>query len=194
MSSRPITSSADGRSAHLESSTRGRPYLSDSTQQAHLESGVPDMAGTSAGFDHAEGGPQQPSALSESAHYDEIADPAHRPVSSSVDSSAAPELQRSDSRLSQAQSLPSRGGTLKKKASLRRTGSLMRTSSRRSSRAGSVRSVNLGEREKYGQSEEMNSVFYSPVPLSGNPTELLANRFQGKYQNVWTSIWALTLS
>jgi hypothetical protein len=39
--------------------------------------------------------------------------------------------------------------------------------------------MTLGEKEKYGQSEEMNSVFYCPVPTSGSPTELLANRFQG---------------
>lgn len=91
----------------------------------------------------------------------------------------APELHRSASQMSQSQiQTPSRGGTLKKKASLKRTSSLMRTSSRRSSRAGSVRSVTLGEKEKYGQSEEMNSVFYCPVPTSGSPTELLANRFQ----------------
>lgn len=65
--------------------------------------------------------------------------------------------------------LPRRGGTLKKKASLRRSGS------RRSSRAGSVRSLALQPEP----SDEMHSAFYSPVPTSGNPTELLANRFTG---------------
>jgi hypothetical protein len=64
---------------------------------------------------------------------------------------------------------PHRANTLKKKASLRRSGS------RRSSRAGSVRSLALQPET----SDEMHSAFYSPVPTSGNPTEILANRFQG---------------
>lgn len=66
---------------------------------------------------------------------------------------------------------PSRGGTLKKKASLRRS------SSRRSSRAGSVRSLAL---HPAADTDEMYSAFYSPVPTGGNPTEVLADRFQGQ--------------
>lgn len=69
--------------------------------------------------------------------------------------------------------LPSRGGTLRKKASLRRSGS------RRSSRAGSVRS--LVAAQSVGETDEAHSAFYSPVPTSGNPTEILINRFQGTY-------------
>jgi len=71
--------------------------------------------------------------------------------------------------------IPSRGGTLKKKASLRRTGSMKRSSSRRSSRAGSVRSLAL---QPAGDEDETHSAFYCPVPTTGNPTEILANRFQ----------------
>lgn len=83
-------------------------------------------------------------------------------------------MQRSNSIVSQGDTLiPSRGGTLKKKASLRKTGSLRRSSSRRSSRAGSVRSLALQPNE-----DEAHSAFFSPVPTSGNPTEILANRFQ----------------
>lgn len=67
------------------------------------------------------------------------------------------------------QVLPKRGGTLKKKASLRRSGS------RRSSRAGSVRSLALQPEP----TDEMHSAFYTPVPTSGHPTEYLANRFMG---------------
>jgi hypothetical protein len=74
---------------------------------------------------------------------------------------------------------PSRSGTLKKKASLKRGGSLKR------SNAGSVRSLNLGEKEKYSGAvatdEQMSSAFFTPVPTSGNPTEILANRFQGMW-------------
>ncbi|KAI1498417.1 hypothetical protein F5X99DRAFT_420585 [Biscogniauxia marginata] len=69
----------------------------------------------------------------------------------------------------------SRGNTLKKKSSLRRSGSLKRSSSRRSMKAGSVRSLAL---QSSHDSDEVHSVFYCPVPTSGNPTEVLANRFQ----------------
>ncbi|KAI0597141.1 hypothetical protein F4775DRAFT_561665 [Biscogniauxia sp. FL1348] len=69
----------------------------------------------------------------------------------------------------------SRGNTLKKKQSLRRSGSLKRSSSRRSMKAGSVRSLAL---QSSHDSDEIHSIFYCPVPTSGNPTEILANRFQ----------------
>ncbi|OJD19724.1 hypothetical protein AJ78_00347 [Emergomyces pasteurianus Ep9510] len=91
-------------------------------------------------------------------------------------------LHRSDSQMSATQSLlPSRAtGTLKKKPSLSKKGSLRRSGSRRSSRAGSVRSLALGEKEKYGivDGDEVNSAFYVPIPTSGSPTDVLAARFQ----------------
>ena len=71
----------------------------------------------------------------------------------------------------------SRGNTLKKKQSLRRSGSLKRSSSRRSMKAGSVRSLAL---QSTSEPDEQRSAFYCPVPTSGNPTEVLANRFQGE--------------
>jgi hypothetical protein len=86
-------------------------------------------------------------------------------------------MERSNSVMSQGDNLiPSRGGTLKKKASIKRGSSLRRSSSRRSSRAGSVRSLAL---QAPGDVDEMHSAFYSPVPTTGNPTEILSNRFQG---------------
>ncbi|KAL2179416.1 uncharacterized protein P884DRAFT_275764 [Thermothelomyces heterothallicus CBS 202.75] len=69
----------------------------------------------------------------------------------------------------------SRGNTLKKKASIRRSGSLKRSGSRRSMKAGSVRSLAL---QSTADQDEMHSAFYCPVPTSANPTEALANRFQ----------------
>jgi hypothetical protein len=69
---------------------------------------------------------------------------------------------------------------LKKKLSLSKKGSLRRSGSRRSLRAGSVRSLNLGEKEKYS-GDDTNSAFYVPIPTTGNPTEELANRFQGMF-------------
>ncbi len=70
----------------------------------------------------------------------------------------------------------SRGNTLRKKASLRRSGSLKRSGSRRSMNAGSVRSLAL---QPTTDQDEMQSAFYCPVPTGVNPTEALANRFQG---------------
>ncbi|KAK0750399.1 hypothetical protein B0T18DRAFT_324060 [Schizothecium vesticola] len=69
----------------------------------------------------------------------------------------------------------SRGNTLRKKASLRRSGSLKRSSSRRSMKAGSVRSLALQATTDH---DEIHSAFYCPVPTSGSPTEVLASRFQ----------------
>ncbi|OOQ82322.1 PH domain protein [Penicillium brasilianum] len=87
-------------------------------------------------------------------------------------------VQRSASLMSPGPS--SRSGTLRKKASLSKKGSLRRNGSRRSMRAGSVRSLSLGDREKYHSDgiEDANSAFMVPIPTTGNPTEVLANRFQ----------------
>ncbi|KPM40182.1 hypothetical protein AK830_g6362 [Neonectria ditissima] len=72
--------------------------------------------------------------------------------------------------------LPARSNTLKKKNSLRRNGSLKRSSSRRSMRAGSVKSLAL---QSTSDPDEAHSAFHCPVPTSGNPTEVLTTRFQG---------------
>lgn len=179
MSSRPITPSHDAYPSHLHDnvSLPSRPPATSSRPNSYLGAGFP---GSSVNHDHAQGDPAEPSLLAQSAqHKHEDIGQGYQPESGAMAPGGAPELHRSASQMSQSQiQTPSRGGTLKKKASLKKSGSLMRTSSRRSSRAGSVRSLTLGEKEKYGQSEEMNSVFYCPVPTSGSPTELLANRFQ----------------
>jgi hypothetical protein len=130
------------------------------------------------------GNPPDPSQLSQSAapiaygRFNEEWDASQR-GSSIID---GPAMQRSNSTRSQGggtmteDTLPSRSGTLKKKASLKRGSSLRRSGSRRSSRAGSVRSLAL---HPSGDVSEMQSAFFSPVPTTGNPTEILANRFQG---------------
>lgn len=90
------------------------------------------------------------------------------------------QMRRTDSVVSNGDARPlSRGGTLKKKGSVKRGSSLRRSSSRRSSRAGSVRSLAL---QTPADVEDVRSAFYSPVPTTGNPTEILANRFQGKHE------------
>ncbi|KAF2208444.1 hypothetical protein CERZMDRAFT_118819 [Cercospora zeae-maydis SCOH1-5] len=66
----------------------------------------------------------------------------------------------------------SRSNTLKKKSSVKRSGSLGRSGSKRSLRAGSIKGVIDAD------SEDFNSYAFTPVPTTGTPTEVLANRFQ----------------
>jgi hypothetical protein len=99
--------------------------------------------------------------------------------SSIIDGSAMHRSNSVHSALSYAtgdEHVPSRGNTLKKKPSLRRGGSLKRSSSRRSMKAGSVRSLAL---QSASDPDESHSAFHCPVPTSGTPTEVLATRFQG---------------
>lgn len=89
------------------------------------------------------------------------------------------DLSRANSTMSQTHTLtPSRGGTLKKRQSLSRKNSLKRSGSKKGSRPGSVRSLTFAD-DVNGHGSEMNSAFYTPVPTTGTPTEILANRFQG---------------
>lgn len=151
-------------------------------EQSHL------VHGTSGVTDFARGAPTDTSPLSQSVHHSQAAN--------SNDDSALPRrgssavegeqtgagVYRTDSAISQSHILtPSRGGTLKKKGTLKKSGSVKRSSSRKSLRAGSVKSLGMGEKEDHADewNEEMNSAFYTPVPTTGNPTEILANRFQG---------------
>lgn len=144
------------------------------------------LAATSATEYPAPGNPPDPSMLSQSAaqpgygRFNEEWDASQR-GSSIIDGG----IHRSNSAMSRDGAvgdnlLPSRGSTLKKKNSLKRSSSLGRKGSRRSSRAGSVRSLAL---QSAGDVDEMHSAFFSPVPTSGNPTEILANRFQ-----VWRKV------
>lgn len=87
-------------------------------------------------------------------------------------------LSRASSTLNQG-ATPSRSGTLKKKASVKRSGSLKRSGSRRSLYAGSIRGVTVDGQEPGYDRED--SVFYTPVPTKGSPTDVLAERFQSEY-------------
>lgn len=177
MSSRPITPVSPVQSARLDPSIHSTRPTS-----ARISSRPVSYAGTQptqhtqlndavSHSNYSQVGLQDPSAIAQAVDlHDEV-------VNQSSDS---PELPRTNSHMSGSQILsPSRGGTLKKKGSLHKSASLKRTASKRSSYAGSVRSMQLGEKEKYEETPETNSVFYCPVPTSGNPTELLATRFQG---------------
>lgn len=101
---------------------------------------------------------------------------------SSVLEDSGPRLQRTASTKSTSSTLNqsgtlSRGNTLKKKASLSRKSSLKRSGSRRSLYAGSIKGVPAQDEAADPGSEY--SAFYTPVPTSGSPTDILANRFQG---------------
>lgn len=146
--------------------------------------------------DFAQGAPTDSSPLSQSVRHDQPSRfnenlDAHHRGSTLVDGNGKePELYRSGSMVSQSNTLtPSRGGTLKKRQSLKKSGSIKRSSSRKSLRPGSVTSLALGEREKYsrGQGDELYSAFYTPVPTTGNPTDILADRFQGKSSPIASS-------
>lgn len=157
-----------------DTSLTGRPQYGSEKPQSYLSSGRP---GTTGGVEHVQGAPKHDSILSESVGMHD----SGLGINSDDD---RPDMTRADSALSNPMSqsqtyTPSRQGTLKKKASIKRQSSMKRTLSRRSSRAGSVRSLNLGDKEAYEDHPDRNSAFYCPVPTTGNPTEILANRFQG---------------
>ncbi len=144
-----------------------------------------NLAAGTAATDYAPGAPTDTSPLAQSTHsgqparFNEEFDASQR-GSSAIGSTDGSYVRRSDSVMSQSQTLtPSRGGTLKKKNSLKKSGSLYRSSSRRSMAAGSVKSLALGDHEKY-EGGDTYSVFYTPVPTRGHPTDALAERFQGK--------------
>ncbi|KAH6653730.1 hypothetical protein BKA67DRAFT_499109, partial [Truncatella angustata] len=107
--------------------------------------------------------------------------PSHQPtMQRSASISSRPEVLSTDGDGTVAGTISlSRGNTLKKKGSMRRSGSrsgsIMRSSSRRSMKAGSVRSLAL---QSTHDADETHSAFYCPVPTTGNPTEGLSNRFQ----------------
>ena len=98
-----------------------------------------------------------------------------------IDSGPRGDMHRSNSTMSQSHTLtPSRGGTLKKKRSLSKKGSVKRTGSRRSSYAGSIKGLDTGGQQYDGANDaQTNDAFFTPVPTTGSPTEILANRFQG---------------
>jgi hypothetical protein len=64
--------------------------------------------------------------------------------------------------------------TLKKQKSLSRKSSLKRSGSRRSVRGGAIGGITYDDTSGV----DTRSVFYTPIPTSGSPTDILANRFQ----------------
>lgn len=110
--------------------------------------------------------------------FHEDFDAGSRPTSSVADGPHHAGINRSASNASTAvygqanQGTPSRSNTLKKKASIRRSGS------RKSLAAGSIRSVGGKSVGGGNETEDFNSAFHTPIPTQGSPTDILANRFQ----------------
>ena len=136
-------------------------------------------AGEGSGMtEFAQGIPIESSPLSQSVQRGQ---PTHSKEDAN-DSAYGSGVRRSDSAMSNRPITPSRHGTLKKKQSLRQKNAVARSGSTRGSRPGSIKSV---ETESHGHHtsihrDEMNSAFFTPVPTTGSPTEILANRFQGR--------------
>ena len=137
--------------------------------------------------DFARGAPDNSSPLSKSVEQAQHAEPYEdldtdltQQGSSTLGGDSDGGLRRGNSTMSQSHTLtPSRGGTLKKRQSLKKKSSLRRSASGKGSRPGSIRSFG-GEKETYAEDHpEINNAFFTPVPTTGSPTEILANRFQG---------------
>lgn len=126
--------------------------------------------------DFAQGHPDASSPLAQSVN--QSSGVFHEDLGASQQDSAIagdvkPPIDRSASTASTAVGAgPTRGGTLKKRNSMKRTGSLKRSNSKKSLKAGSS--------AVYGPNtdKEYNSVYTTPIPTSGQPTEVLAQRFQ----------------
>ncbi|PLB50246.1 PH domain protein [Aspergillus steynii IBT 23096] len=140
------------------------------------------FAASSSAYNLAHGAVVEPSALPRAGRFHEDFDAATQRGSVVLEGPSSAGMQRSVSQMSSRSATPTRSGTgtLKKKSSLSKRGSMRRSGSKRSLRAGSVRSLVLGDKEKYGVegADDQNSAFYIPIPTDGTPTEVLANRFQ----------------
>ncbi|EAL89069.1 SLM1 family PH domain-containing protein [Aspergillus fumigatus Af293] len=139
------------------------------------------FAASNSGYNYAHGAVVDPSPNGHNPRFHEEFDAASQRGSVVLDGTSTSGVQRSASQMSHSRSVtPTRSTTLKKKSSLSKKGSMRRSGSRRSLRAGSVRSLVLGDKEKYGVdgADDQHSAFYVPIPTNGNPTEVMAQRFQ----------------
>ncbi|KAK3111969.1 phosphatidylinositol 4,5-bisphosphate-binding protein [Teratosphaeriaceae sp. CCFEE 6253] len=138
----------------------------------HQGTGISDFAHGNPSA--ATSSPLAQSAQAPSAFHDDFAASQR---GSSVAGDGDPGYDRSASTASTAvpAAAPARSNTLKKKASVRRVGSLRRSGSKRSLAAGSTKGVGGGGAH---EDREFNSIYHTPIPTQGSPTEVLANRFQ----------------
>jgi hypothetical protein len=150
------------------STTSTAPSFSDHVNFADSKM-APQLGGSSAGEANA------PQAVDFQSHFSEdLSSRGSRASSSMAEAPTATYDQTNHA----TGLIPARTGTLKKKKSLGRKSSLRRSGSRRSSYAGSVRSLRVDAHADEATSEEQ-SALYTPIPTTGAPTNILADRFQG---------------
>ncbi|OGM39939.1 PH domain protein [Aspergillus bombycis] len=114
---------------------------------------------SNSGYNFASGAVAEPPVTHNGRFHEEF-DVASQRGSVVFEGPSSAAVQRSASQMSNSRSVtPTRSGTLKKKSSLSKRGS---------------------DKEKYSVdgAEDQHSAFYIPVPTNGNPTEVLADRFQ----------------
>ncbi|KAA8649811.1 hypothetical protein EYZ11_005504 [Aspergillus tanneri] len=156
------------------------PVMSSRVYGTRSGSRPNSFVASTSGYNAAHMAVGEPSSLARNGRFHEDFDAPSQRGSIVLDGPSSAGMQRSSSQMSSRSVTPTRSGTLKKKSSLSKRGSMRRSGSKRSLRAGSVRSLVLGDKEKYGVdgADDQNSAFYIPIPTDGTPTEVLANRFQ----------------
>ncbi|KAK4556506.1 phosphatidylinositol 4,5-bisphosphate-binding protein [Recurvomyces mirabilis] len=164
-------------------SASGAPYGSaPGPSDSHMGRGYGTHPGTGIS-DFAQGNPSAAtvSPLSQQGQYpypagsySEDYDGSQTDTSAVQDGTAGINRSASTATTAVPAAAPSRSNTLRKKSSMKRVGSLKRSASRKSMTAGSIKSTSRG----MGSDEDFNSIFHTPVPTQGSPTEVLANRFQ----------------
>lgn len=138
------------------------PSASQQSRGYGINSGTADLASTP-------GHPLDSSPLSQSLQQTTYSGKGrYEDLDSIADST---DLRRSASAASSAAGI-SRSNTLSKKGSVKRKTSLRRSNSRRSINAGSIKGVRAD-----GDGGDFDSIFYTPVPTQGSPTDILAERF-----------------
>lgn len=161
-------------------SHHSRPDFPDYNEQTtDADTAANTAANASTGSQHNDLSATDPQSQQTQGRFTEEWDAAQRGTSI-IDGDRSSTMQRSNSvhsfNAGDDHQLPTRGNTLKKKNSMRRNRSLKRSNSRRSMRAGSVKSLAL---DSTSDPDAAHNAFHCPVPTRGNPTELLADRFQG---------------
>jgi len=162
MASRPQTPATYGGVPEPDESHINRGYGAGSASQSradiHANTAVDDFAPNSAPVDQ---------------HLSHDTDAAHpHDLKSSLERSPS-----SASTTAVGDAAVSRSNTLKKRQSVNGKGSVRRSASRKSQRAGSIRGATPHEKPL---DPEYQSVFHTPIPTQSSPTEILANRFNGE--------------
>jgi hypothetical protein len=161
--------------AHVESKSDPSASASNlqyQTQQYLNEDTVLGSTMTDSGGPFNPSSPLPNSQTEQFHHPQEVYPEVNPDFNSPQHAQAGQPLSRSSSRASLG-----RGNTLRRKNSVSKKDSLKKTGSRKSLRN---RSGSGAARTPVDPERDVMSIFYTPIPTSGSPCEILANRFQGK--------------